>query len=203
MIDSVTHNGKQLTGAASIANCFAQSFASALTFCVPKPLVCRVIPTTIRFKLTQIEEEVVLKKLLSLDVNKATGPDKISTKLLLMVAPSIFRSLALIFNYSISSGCFPNEWKEANVSAVPKSRDSNDVKNYCPISVILVVGKVFESLVHQQLYSYLGENHLLRENQSGFRPNRSTQDVLLKTVDDWNLALDDNKDCSISVDRSQ
>ena len=70
VIDSVTHNGKQLTGAASIANCFAQSFVSALTFCVPKPLVCRVIPTTIRFKLTQIEEEVVLKKLLSLDVNK-------------------------------------------------------------------------------------------------------------------------------------
>ena len=120
VIDSVTHNGKQLTGAANIANCFAQSFASALTFCVLKPLVCRVIPTTTRFKLTQIEEEVVLKKLLSLDVNKATGPHKISAKLLRMVVPSIFRSLALLFNYSISSGCFPIEWKEANVSAVPK-----------------------------------------------------------------------------------
>ena len=56
-----------------------------------------------------------------------------------------------------------------------------------------VVGKVFESLVHQQLYLYLEENYLLRENQSGFRPNRSTQDVLLKTIDDWKLALDDNK----------
>ena len=128
MIDSVTHNGKQLTGAANIANCFAQSFASAFTFCIPKHLVCRVIPTTTRFKLTKIEEEVVLEKLLSLDVNKATGPDLISVKLLCMVAPSIFRSLASIFNYSISSGCFPNEWKEANVSAVPKSRDSNEIK---------------------------------------------------------------------------
>ena len=121
-----------------------------------------------------------------------------------MVAPSIFRSLALIFNYSIFSSCFPNEWKEANVSAVPKSRDSNDVKNYCPISVIPVFGKVFESLVHQQLYSYLDENHLLRENQSGFRPNRSTQDVLLKTIDDWKLALDDNKIvASVLIDLSK
>ena len=127
----------------------------AFTFCVPKHLVCCVIPTTTRFKLTQIEEEVVLEKLLSLDVNKATVPDLISAKLLRMVAPSIFRSLASIFNYSISSGCFPNEWKEANVSAVPKSRDSNEIKNYRPISVIPVVGKVFESLVHQQLYSHL------------------------------------------------
>ena len=56
-----------------------------------------------------------------------------------------------------------------------------------------MVDKVFESLVYQQLYSYLVENHLLRENQSGFRPNRSTQDVLLKAIDDWKLALDDNK----------
>ena len=89
MIDSVTHDGKQLTGAANIANSFAQSFASALTLCIPKPLVCHVTPTTTRFKLTRIEEEVVLKKLLSLDVNKATGPDRISAKLLRMVAPSI------------------------------------------------------------------------------------------------------------------
>ena len=59
--------------------------------------------------------------------------------------------------------------------------------------MIPVVGKVFESLVHQQLYSYLDENHLLKESQSGFRPNRSTQDVLLKTIDDWKLALDDWK----------
>ena len=151
VIDSVTHNGKQLTGAADIANSFAQSFASALTLCILKPVVCRVTPTTTRFKLTQMEEDIVLKKLLSLDVNKATGPYRISAKLLRMVAPSITRSL--IFNYIICSGCFPSEWKETNVSVVPKSGDRNDVKNYRPISVIPVVGKVFESLVHQQLYS--------------------------------------------------
>ena len=76
-------------------------------------------------------------------------------------------------NAVLGRGC-RREWKEANVSAVPKSGDSNDVKNYRLISVIPVVDKVFESLVHQQLYSYLDENHLLKENQSGYRPNRST-----------------------------
>ena len=70
--------------------------------------------------------------------------------------------------------------------------------------MIPVVGKVFESLVHQQLYSYLDENHLLRENQSGFKPNRSTQDVLLKTIDDWKLALDENKIvASVLIDLSK
>ena len=40
------------------------------------------------------------------------------------------------------------------------------------------------------LYSYLVKNSLLHPSQSGFRPSHGTQDVLLKTVDDWLKALD-------------
>ena len=31
----------------------------------------------------------------------------------------------------------------------------------------------------------------MKEEQAGFRPNRSTQDILLRTIDDWKTALDD------------
>ena len=65
------------------------------------------------------------------------------------------------------------------------------MNNYRPVSVLPVLAKVFESIVHQQLYSYLEKNKILREEQTGFRPNRSTQDILLRTVDDWRGALDD------------
>ena len=51
--------------------------------------------------------------------------------------------------------------------------------------MIPVLAKVF---VHQQLYGYLEKNRKLKEEQIGFRPNRSTQDILLKTV---TTALDD------------
>ena len=49
---------------------------------------------------------------------------------------------------------------------------------------------MFESIAHHQLYGYLVENKNLREEQAGFRPNRSTQDVLLRATDDWRKALD-------------
>ena len=48
---------------------------------------------------------------------------------------------------------------------------------------------VLESIVHHQLYEYLEENTLLKEEQVGFRPNGSTQDILLRTIDDWKATL--------------
>ena len=76
------------------------------------------------------------------------------------------------------------------MTPVPKTGDKHDVTNYCPVSVIPVLAKVFESLIHQQLYDYLEAHELINEVQAGFRPNHSTQDVLLKTVDDWRISLD-------------
>ena len=40
------------------------------------------------------------------------------------------------------------------------------------------------------LYTYLTENSLLHPCQSGFCPAHCTQDVLLKTIDDWRVSLD-------------
>ena len=44
--------------------------------------------------------------------------------------------------------------------------------------------------MHDQVYEYLESNNILNEEQAGFRPNRSTQDILLRTIDDWKTALD-------------
>ena len=74
------------------------------------------------------------------------------------------------------------------MTPVPKSRQI--VNDYRPVSVISVIAKVFESIVHHQLYGYLEEHGILKEEQAGFQPNRSTQDVILRATDDWKRALD-------------
>jgi len=76
---------------------------------------------------------------------------------------------------------------------VPKNGDRELVTNYRPVSFLPVISKVFESLIHQQLYHYLDSNSLLSPAQFGFRPHHNTQDVLLKSVDDWKMALDRNE----------
>ena len=64
--------------------------------------------------------------------------------------------------------------------------------------------KVFESMVHGQLFEYLGRNKIISEEQTGFRPNRSTQDALLRAIDDWKSALDSGQTvAAVMIDLSK
>ena len=56
-----------------------------------------------------------------------------------------------------------------------------------------VVVKIFEKLVHNQLYTYLQANEILHPMQFGFRPGHTTQDVLVSMTENWRKAVDDNK----------
>ena len=66
----------------------------------------------------------VYKLLNSLSVCKASGIDKISAKVLKWAAPVVSESLMQIFNRSIVSHVFPNEWKVARVNALHKKGKS-------------------------------------------------------------------------------
>ena len=189
---SIQENGRLLTSNSTIVNAVSSHFSS-ITSVISNPRhgpPATFEPAHTTFKFSTIEEEDVTDILRSLKVNKATGADGISARLLKLTAPSISNSLTLLFNHSLQTGSFPDEWKHANVTPVPKSGDKHLVQNYRPISVIPVIAKVFQTLVHKQLYNYLNTNSLLNPVQSGFRPMHCTQDVLLKTVDDWRASLD-------------
>jgi hypothetical protein len=80
--------------------------------------------------------------------------------------------LANIFNEAFKSGIFPTRWKSANVVPVLKKGDRHKVSNYRPISLLSVISKVFEGLVHKRIYSHFV--HCLAPEQHGFVKRRST-----------------------------
>ena len=69
----------------------------------------------------------------------------------------------------------------ANIT--PIFRERSDCNNYCPISLLPVLSKLLERLIHQQLYGNLRANNYLVENQSGFRKGHSTTTCLIEFLD--------------------
>ena len=147
-------------------------------------------PVSSSFSFHEVTNKDVLLLLQNLNSKKATGPDKIPAKLLKLAGNIISPSLTKIFNCSLSSGIFPEDWKVARVSPVYKAGTKSDPNNYRPISVVPIVAKIFEKLVHNQLYRYLATNNLLANNQSGFRSLHSTLTALIDANNSWCVNID-------------
>ena len=62
--------------------------------------------------------------------SKATGEDKISSKIIKITAPIISSSLTYIFNQSITPCIFPNDWKIARITPSFKNGKQNLPGNY-------------------------------------------------------------------------
>ena len=118
-------------------------------------------------------EHDILSIIRSLNSNKAHGWDDISIRMVKICDESIAYPLKIIFETSLKCGIFPDKWKKANVVPVHKKESKNILKNYRPISLLPVCGKIFEKCIYNSLYSYLESNNILSKFQSGFRKGDS------------------------------
>ena len=146
------------------------------------------------FSFQQISPSVVSFHLRKLCMRKATGLDTVSARLLREYFDLISDSLALIFNRSIETSIFPDEWKSARITPLyKKCGNRSDPSNYRPISIIPVVAKVFERIVYDQLYRYLTENKLLCKKvvtNLVFAPTSLHDTALIEATDSSSLNVD-------------
>ena len=64
--------------------------------------------------------------------------------------------LAELCNMCLKESCFPDCWKVSLVVLVFKNvGERSTTKNYCPVSVLPVVSKVFEKLVNNRIVDHL------------------------------------------------
>ena len=139
-----------------------------------------------------LSPEDVLVCLRTLDVNKATGPDGISPRLLKETAHRISPSLSTLFNQSLDSGSLPEEWKLVNIIPVFKKGDKSFVENYRPISLLCVV---FECCVLNKLHDHLLQR--LNSSQHGFTPGRSCSTQLVEVLNYIGSLLDSGKQTDV------
>ena len=73
----------------------------------------------------------------------------------------ICKPLSIIFQSYLENGKFPSEWKKTNVVPVFKKNNKQDLKNYRPISLLPVSGKIFERLLYDSMFKFFTENNLI------------------------------------------
>ena len=134
-------------------------------------------------ELSSVNEDFVLRELEKLNVSKSTGLDGIPSRFLKDGAQVLAKPITFLINMSITSGIVPDEMKQARVCPIYKKNNRLDVGNYRPVSILIIVSKILERAVYNQLEYYLNKNNLLYELQSGFRSKYSTDTCLIHLLD--------------------
>ena len=119
------------------------------------------------------------------------------SQMLLICDKSVVLPLQIIFRNILETSTYPDMWKLANVTPIFKKEDKQLVKNYRPISLLPICGKIFEKLIFNSLYFYLNSNKLITHNQSGFRPGDSCSNQLLFLVNEIHKAFEDSKSLEV------
>ena len=91
--------------------------------------------------------------------------------MLKLCSDSLSKPLTKILRNCLDSGYFPQSWKKCNVIPIHKKNNKQDIKNYRPISLLPICGKVLENIIFDDLHNYLFSNNLITDRQSGFRKN--------------------------------
>ena len=137
--------------------------------------------------------EICLKNLVN---NKSPGPDAIPINVLKYCSSALAGPLTELFNHSLKIGVFPSRWKHAHVTPILKKGSRYKVCNYRPISLLPVLSKIFEKLLHIEIYRHVSK-HIAPE-QHGFVSQRSTVTNLVEYTRDIATHIN-NKDQVDSV----
>ena len=115
-------------------------------------------------------------------MNKASGPDEIPGIVLKTYSNHLAYPISLIFKLIYNTGTLPTQWKLSNVVPIHKKGDDKKVTNYRPISILCIISKILERIIHEEIISKT--LHLIDKRQHGFLPLKSCATNLISLTDD-------------------
>ena len=193
-------DGKESTDKTVISNGFCSFFMNTVASLKQKSILLKNFACQFPASITKRTESVfkfqfvtnmdVEKIIKSIKRSKATGIDDLPPGLIKDAADVLSVPLSHIINMSLDTGQFPQEWKAAKIIPLHKSGSTKSFDNYRPISVLPIVSKIIEKIVHKQLMNFLDENKLLSTRQFGFRPKMSTELAATLLLDDIRKNVD-------------
>ena len=147
------------------------------------------------FHFTLVSDKEIEDKLKTIKPRKATGYDNIPGKLLKLGCKELCAPFANLINNCIQNNVFPDIMKCAEVSPIYKKADNLSKCNYRPVSVLTSISKLYESVLNDQLYTFLA--YLFEIFLSAFRKGYSCQSLLIKFIEDMKQSIDQGKNVGV------
>ena len=86
----------------------------------------------------------------------------------LLIHLVIIKPFVLIIIQPLTTGVFPDNLKILKIIPIFKKGKRNILSNYRPISVLTLISKVYEKVIHMQLYRYLDKIKIIGDEQFGW-----------------------------------
>ena len=145
---------------------------------IPKRLLQHSAASALEIEPTEEEVTPAMKAMANA---KAVGPDGLPAELLklrLQQDRTILLELHRLTTLIWREGKVPQQWKDAVITVLHKKGDKTECGNYRGISLVSHAVKILLKVAARRLGAYCEAKGLLPEEQCGFRPDRSTTDVM-------------------------
>ena len=122
--------------------------------------------------------------------SQARGDDDIPQSIIAKALPTIGPFLVKIFNTSLVSGIFLEDWRPAWLIPLKKKSAPSSPSDFRPIALLSFLSKTLEKFVHDQIVDFITRVGILDPLQAGFRKHHSTATALMKFTEDIRTGFD-------------
>ena len=139
------------------------------------------------FSFTEVSQSEIEKEIKNLIVKKATTHKNIPPKVLKTSAMVTAETLLQLFKQALTTGEFPSNLKNADVTPVFKKNNLLSKESYRSFIVLPTISKVFEKLMQNQIYLHI--NSFLWPYLCHYRKGFNSQHALISLMERWRKSL--------------
>ena len=140
---------------------------------------------------------VFINKIKQLKTQSAPGDDGITPSMIKHGMGTLAPILAVLTKCVMDLGYFPKCFKRTKVRMLHKKGCRQTLKNYRPIALISILGKLIESAMTDELVRQLEESGVLDHCQHGFRSANGCHTALLSMWQGISDSVESHGGCSI------
>jgi hypothetical protein len=199
---TINHNDASSSNPDEISNIFNDFFSSCASDILKnlkssgEPMVENSPHESIKLDPPGNEEIATIIK--TMKNSSAPGHDGITPKAIKCLSQEVTPLISHLVSCIFETGHYPVGLKIAVVTPIFKSGNKSNADNYRPISVLPIINKIVERVIHRRLLSFCCDHlKLLYSHQFGFRERSNTANAALELCSMIQKGVDEKKIVSV------